>query len=135
MDLLDRLLGHDAWTTRQLLLRSLNLADEQLDQEFDIGHRTLRATFVHLIRNMEGWSGLMAGEKDIIFRQGRSITELMERLDRAAATLVSVARSVAERNGWDVCASSIISTIHRPRRRMAAASLISLPTACITERI
>ena len=32
MDILDRLLGHDAWTTRQLLLRCRGLTDEQLDQ-------------------------------------------------------------------------------------------------------
>ena len=53
MDLLDRLLGHDAWTTRQLLLRCRDLTDEQLDREFDIGHRTVRATLLHVIRN--GW--------------------------------------------------------------------------------
>jgi len=53
MDLLDRLLGHDAWTTRQLLLRCRDLTDEQLDREFDIGHRTVRATLEHVIRNVE----------------------------------------------------------------------------------
>lgn len=43
MDLLDRLLGHDAWTTHQLLRRAESLNEEQLDQDFDIGHRTVRA--------------------------------------------------------------------------------------------
>jgi uncharacterized damage-inducible protein DinB len=62
MDLLDRLIGHDAWTTRQLLLRCRPLSDEQLDQEFDIGHRTVRATLTHIIRNVEVWSQLMAGQ-------------------------------------------------------------------------
>ena len=33
MDLLDRLLGHDAWTTRQLLLLCRGLTDEQLDRQ------------------------------------------------------------------------------------------------------
>jgi len=32
MDLLDRLLKHDEWTTRQLLLRCQNVADGQLEQ-------------------------------------------------------------------------------------------------------
>jgi uncharacterized damage-inducible protein DinB len=55
MDLLDRLLGtHDAWTTRQLLGRCRELTDEQLDHEFEIGHRTVRATLLHMIRNVEG---------------------------------------------------------------------------------
>ena len=44
MDLLDRLLDHDHWATTQLLDVSRNLTDAQLDQEFDIGHRSLRGT-------------------------------------------------------------------------------------------
>ena len=59
MDLLDRLLAHDAWTTRQLLLRSRDLTDAQLDRPFDIGHETLRRTFVHIIGNMEVWTDLL----------------------------------------------------------------------------
>jgi uncharacterized damage-inducible protein DinB len=61
MDLLDRLLGHDAWTTRQLLLLAQQLSDEELDFDLDIGHRTVRATFSHIIRNMESWSSGMGG--------------------------------------------------------------------------
>jgi hypothetical protein len=37
MDLLDRLLQHDAWTTRWLLLYCWDLTPEQLYQRFDIG--------------------------------------------------------------------------------------------------
>ena len=59
MDLLDRLLGHDAWTTRQLLLRCRGLTDEQLDRRFDIGHETLRGTLVHIIGNLEVWTDLL----------------------------------------------------------------------------
>jgi hypothetical protein len=42
MDLLDRLLGYDAWTTQQLLVRCQDLTDEQLDREFDMGYVTKR---------------------------------------------------------------------------------------------
>lgn len=35
MDLLDKLLGHDTWTTRQLLLACNSLPDELLDREFE----------------------------------------------------------------------------------------------------
>ena len=59
MDILDRLLGHDQWTTGELLRRARELTDAQLDQEFDIGHRTLRATFAHIIGNIEIWTDLM----------------------------------------------------------------------------
>jgi len=53
MDILVRLLGHDAWTTRQLLLRCRELTDAQLDRPFDIGDRSLRVTFLHILENME----------------------------------------------------------------------------------
>jgi uncharacterized damage-inducible protein DinB len=105
MDLLDRLLGHDAWTTRRLLLCCRDLTDEQLDQEFDIGHRTVRATLLHIIRNMEVWSDLMSarplrpdqGKQP----QGRSASGMIARLDAAAADLAALARAVARRGGWD----------------------------------
>lgn len=104
MDLLDRLLGHDAWTTRQLIAIAATLPDEQLDREFDIGHRTVRATLVHIIVNVEVWSAMMAGEP--VKRPGRaprgpSMSELEARLDVAAARLARVARSIAARGAWD----------------------------------
>jgi uncharacterized damage-inducible protein DinB len=105
MDLLDRLLKHDAWTTRQLLLLCAGLTGEQLDREFDIGHRSVRATLAHLIWNMEVWSDLMAGqvvEPKSDARRGRcSVPEMIDRVDRAAARLEQVARGVADRDGWD----------------------------------
>jgi hypothetical protein len=51
MDILERMLGHDAWTTHHLLERCGEPTDLQLDQQFDIGHGSLRATFEHLIGN------------------------------------------------------------------------------------
>jgi uncharacterized damage-inducible protein DinB len=103
MDLLDRLLGHDAWTTRELLLRCRDLTDEQLDRDFDIGHRTVRATFGHVIRNMEGWSDLIAGRPPRLdpALSTASVPTLLARLDLAAADLANAARPIAARNGWD----------------------------------
>lgn len=105
MDLLDRLLGHDAWTTRRLLLCCEHLTDEQLDREFDIGHRTARATLQHVVFNMEVWSDLMAGRPVQLERgarpQDRSVPALIARLDRAASALAGIARSVARRGAWD----------------------------------
>ena len=100
MDLLARLLGHDAWTTRQLLLLCRQLPDEQLDREFDIGHRTVRATFVHTICNVEAWTDCMAGQP-IRADQGQSVPELIARLDRAVNHFARLSRAVAERDGWD----------------------------------
>lgn len=105
MDLLDRLLGHDAWTTGRLLTLSEPLADDQLDHEFDLGHQTLRATLTHIIRNVEAWSDLMAGvavrANPAVTPASRSIAALRARHERAAADLATLARAVADRQGWD----------------------------------
>jgi uncharacterized damage-inducible protein DinB len=104
MDLLDRLLGHDAWTTRQLLVLCRNLPSGQLDHEFDIGHRTVRATLHHIIGNMEEWSAQIAERREggqAVRPDDQSIDRLIERLDRAAPQLARTAHQVAARNGWD----------------------------------
>lgn len=104
MDLLDRLLAHDAWTTRELLRRCAELTDEQLDADFDIGHRSLRRTLQHIVFNMDVWSGLVAGRirsREDVRRPPSTIEALIERLDRAAAVLADAAHTVADRNGWD----------------------------------
>ncbi|MCC6791480.1 MAG: DinB family protein [Thermomicrobiales bacterium] len=62
MDLLDLLLDHDRWATARLLQASAGLTDAQLDQPFDIGHGTLRATFAHMIFNIPFWTAFLAGE-------------------------------------------------------------------------
>lgn len=105
MDLLDRLLEHDRWTTRELLLRCRGLTDQQMDQDFDIGLRSLRVTFHHIIRNMEVWSGLMIGRLSPANRSelptDQSIAGLLARLESAASDLALLARSVAARSSWD----------------------------------
>jgi uncharacterized damage-inducible protein DinB len=98
MDILDRLLGHDAWTTRELLLRCQGLSDSQLDREFDIGHRTLRETFVHLIWNMEAWTDVLCErpvrQKPAAARQNTSVAGLLRRLDAAAPELETIAKTL-----------------------------------------
>jgi uncharacterized damage-inducible protein DinB len=103
MDLLDRLLGHDEWTTQQLLLICRGLTDEQLDREFDIGLKTVRLTLRHMIYNIEGWTDLLAGRQP---RQNPPVQEatvaaLSGRLERAAAEFAAIARGVADRGAWD----------------------------------
>jgi len=100
VDLLDRLLAHDAWTTRLLLLRCQDLGAAQLDREFDIGPRSVRATLAHVVRNVEVWTDLMAG-RPVRASGGDSVAELIVRLDRASADLAETARDVARRGAWD----------------------------------
>jgi uncharacterized damage-inducible protein DinB len=88
MTILERLLRHDAWTTRSLLERASELPDAELDREFDIGHRSLRRTFVHIIANMECWCDLMSGRPQPsdarAAKTANSIPGLMGRLDNVA---------------------------------------------------
>lgn len=100
MDLMDRFLAHDAWTTRQLLELCGELHDHLLDQEFDIGHRTLRKTFHHIIGNMEVWFALMANEK-VESDHDKTLPVMLDRLVVAAERLSKLAREIADRDGWN----------------------------------
>ena len=103
MDLLDRLLGHDAWTTRQLLLRCRELSDEQLDREFDIDHESVRSILQHMIGNVEVWTALMRGT--LVARTDPSarpsIDEFLARHDAASADFAALARDVAAADRFD----------------------------------
>ena len=102
MDLLDRLLGHDAWTTRQLLLRCRELTDAQLDRPFDIGDRSLRETFLHVIENMEVWTDRIAARPVRSLPDGPYPVEgLLDRLSLAAKELADVSRRVRDEGRLD----------------------------------
>lgn len=102
MDLLDRLIGHDTWTTRQLLLACQTLPDEALDREFEIDHKSLRETFLHMIENVETWTDLMAG-REVQERAGRTMPELLERLSTASRDFANLARQVGREGRYDDC--------------------------------
>ena len=105
MDLLDRLLLHDAWTTNQLLQIASTLSHKQLDREFEIGHATLRRTFEHIVHNVEVWSQLLRGTYEAAAsattESRPSIDSLVLRHATAARRLAIVAKEVAMRDGWD----------------------------------
>lgn len=101
MDLLDRLLGHDRWTTGRLMTMARGLSDVQLDRDFDIGHRTLRQTFAHMIRAMELWTGLMAGTPNDREDMPTSVDDLLARHARAYDRFEGVARELVARNRLD----------------------------------
>jgi uncharacterized damage-inducible protein DinB len=105
MDLLDRLLGHDRWATDQLLERCLRLNEKQLDQEFDVGHRTLRETFDHMIYVVDFWTGWMTGrpvEHDrTMLRYDRSISALTERYERFQPAFAALARQIQDEQRLD----------------------------------
>jgi uncharacterized damage-inducible protein DinB len=96
MDQLDRMLGHDRWATTQLLELSRELTDAQLDQPFDIGHKTLRETFDHMIYVIHFWTAQMSGQQAEHDRTklsyDRSIPALIDRHERFQAAFASFAR-------------------------------------------
>src|SRR4051812_13050791 len=102
MDLLDRMLGHDHWANTRTLQYASGLSDAQLDQEFDLGHKTLRETLAHMIFNVHYWSTEMAGEKVTGERGGRySIDELMNYHERFSAAFSEVARRARDEQRLD----------------------------------
>ncbi len=110
MDLLDRLLAHDTWTTRQLILACQSLSEDLLDREFDIDQRSLRKTFVHLIGNMETWTDLIS-ERTVQKRTGDSLPELLERLTTVSRQFAYVARKVGREQRYDDC---FLDTLDNP---------------------
>jgi len=100
MDILDRLLAHDTWTTRQLLLACQSLPDELLDKEFEIDHKSLRETFIHMLDNLEVWTDLLY-ERPVQDKSGNSIPELLERLNVASREFSKLAHKVSRENRFD----------------------------------
>lgn len=101
MDLLDRLLDHDRWATDQLLALAGALTDAQLDQEFDVGHRTLRETFEHMVFNVEAWTAGMAGQPIDRRREERSLAALVDRHERSYADFAALARRLRDERRLD----------------------------------
>lgn len=100
MDILDRILRHDAWTTGLLLRLAAPLPDDLLDREFDLGLKTCRATFEHVVRNTEVWTDLMHGAP-VRARGESTIAALLARHKQASADLEALASSVRERGAFD----------------------------------
>lgn len=115
MDLLDRLLGHDEWTTTQLLLRCHALSAAQRQQKFDAGHQSLDETFTHMIANVRIWSDLMA-ERPV--RREPIVTEsvdvLLAQWQRHYGEFAALARRLADEERWD---DTYVDVLDEPPRR------------------
>lgn len=94
MDLLDRLLGHDWWTTRELLLRCRELDEEALRREMDAGWGSVHATLAHVIDNVRVWTDIMGGgpaDNSVDWRDV-GLEEMLARHDAACADFAALAR-------------------------------------------
>ncbi|UYN92449.1 MAG: DinB family protein [Anaerolineales bacterium] len=92
MTILERLLGHDEASTRELLELCLPLSDADFDRQFDAGWRTLRATFEHMIFNIETWTDLMLTRPIRNITGRNSASELLARLEESYTEFAALAR-------------------------------------------
>ncbi len=104
MDLLDRLLGHDEWTTRHVLERAREIDPAALHIAFDIGHETFYETAVHMIGNVRTWTDLMNGVATKGNRpswDGLTIVDLISRHAEAMADFAALARRIRDEGRFD----------------------------------
>ena len=101
MDLMERQLEHDRWATRRLLELSRDLTDAQLDREFDIGRRTLRATFEHMIFNVTVWTRVMTGQPVEPQSGETPVAALIERHERSYDAFAGFARQMRDERRLD----------------------------------
>jgi uncharacterized damage-inducible protein DinB len=99
MDILDRFLGHDEWTTRQVLERAREVEPAALHQRFDIGHGSFYETAVHMIANVRTWTDLMNGTATKANRpswDGLTVDELIDRHEEAMGDFAALARRIRD---------------------------------------
>jgi len=91
------LLAFDLWATREILDACSELTPAQLDQKFEIGPGSLRATLTHIIGAMRRWTDQLAGRelRDRIELDGqvRGPAELTSLLEEAAADFAAAVRA------------------------------------------
>jgi len=118
MDLLDRLLAHDVWSTRQLLLQARPLTDAQWDQRFDMDHRTLRECFEHIIDNMETWRDLLyerpVRDSSALGVESTTVDGLLGRLSTVGREFAAIAHRISRENRWD---DVFVDTLDNPPRQ------------------
>jgi len=130
MTVVERLLRHDAWTTRTLLELSADLSDSALDREFDIGHHTLRRTFVHMVSNMECWCDLMCGwpqrKVNLESVHQDSIVGLAIRLGQVSQELLTLGIEVASQGREEEFFVDYLAK--PPRKKPLGAGLLHIAT-------
>ncbi len=110
-DILNRLLGHNGWTTRRLLECARVLTVEQFVQRFDLGPGSVHDTLRHIISVMFGWADEIAGRprRPSLGSDGegpiRSVDELLNLLDDAAKELQKTARLIVDQGTMDAMMS------------------------------
>lgn len=113
MDLLDRLLEHDRWTTRRVLTICCTLPPHQLLQPFDVGPGSLDATLRHMIANIQVWTDLMReeGVRAVDPIRSAPIVELAALFESIYAEFAACARAARDENRLD---DTYLDTLDNP---------------------
>ncbi|HET8595970.1 MAG TPA: helix-turn-helix transcriptional regulator [Intrasporangium sp.] len=108
MDLIQRMVEHHIWLTRQLIECARELTDPQLDEpivlsvEDDPDPSTLRRIISRLVGQMQMWNAAMANEEyDFAVEQGESLMSASRRLDAAAPVFLEHVRQAIENGELD----------------------------------
>lgn len=110
MDILDRLIDHDAWMTRRMLERAATLNETDLDapiavpqipMPFESEEGTLREALNRLVFTKEIWLASVRGQPFPDAPQDKSVAGMLARLDAAFLEFAEVARQVRDENRWD----------------------------------
>jgi uncharacterized damage-inducible protein DinB len=136
VDILDRLLGHDEWTTRQVLLRCRELGAEQMRQPFDVGHSIVEETLLHIIGNIEVWTDLMC-ERPVRERplpQGAhwTIEELSRRFGSAYAEFATFTRQIRDAGRLDATYTDVLD--NPPTAKTYGGTIVHVITHNMTHR-
>jgi len=117
MDLLDRLLGHDRWTTEQLLGRCRELRADQWTRPFDVGHQTLDATFQHMIGNVRVWTDLMAARpvQQSTDQAATTADDMLAQWRAVYVDFATLARGIADQHRWDATYIDVLDDPPRPK--------------------
>lgn len=94
MNMLDRFLGHDLDTTRDLLNLCLDLCDEEMDRPIELGLGSIRLTLEHMIRNIEVWTDMMMARPARPASGPASAEALLARLEQGYAEFAAFARRI-----------------------------------------
>lgn len=108
MDVIDRLVGHDAAYTHRLLDKAGTLPGEALDRTvlnenellFGSGELTLRVLLDDMVANKERWVAAITG-KPAPADQCQSIQGMKKRLDIAGSEFQRLIKVVRDKNNWD----------------------------------
>lgn len=101
MNMLERLLAHDLAATQDILNLCLDLSEDDMDREFDVGWQSLRRTLHHMIGNIEVWTDLMMERSIRPSSNQVSASELLLRLNQAYTEFAEFALKIEQEGRLD----------------------------------